>query len=70
MKTVKIYIKGMHCKSCKMLLEDSFEDLGVTSCNVNWEKGIAEVEFDPNSVTIDQLKAAVVEEGYIVTKIE
>ena len=65
-----LHIKGMHCKGCKMLLEDSFEDLGVDSCSVDWEKGLAQVEFNPDTVSVDQLKKAVAEEGYSVTKVE
>ena len=65
-----LQIKGMHCKSCKMLLEDSFEDLGVASATIDWEKGIAVVEFDENKVSLVALKKAVVDEGYTVTKVE
>ena len=36
MKKIKLYIKGMHCKSCEMLLEDAFEDLGVVSSKIDF----------------------------------
>ena len=60
MKKIKLYIKGMHCKSCEMLLEDAFEDLGVVSSKIDFAKGQAIVEFDETKVSLEQLKKAVV----------
>ena len=59
-------IKGMHCKSCKMLIEDSLEEIDVKS-NVNYEKGSVEVEFDENKVSLDKIKKQIEQEGdYVV----
>ncbi len=46
-------IKGMHCTSCKVLIEDVVSDIaGVTSCNVDMkaEKMSVEGEFSSDTV--------------------
>ncbi|MEK6899617.1 MAG: heavy metal-associated domain-containing protein [Nanoarchaeota archaeon] len=46
MKTT-ITIKGMHCKSCKMLIEDACSEIaGVKSCTVDFNTGKAVIEHD------------------------
>jgi len=44
MKTI-LTIKGLHCESCKVLIEDICKETkGVTSCNVDVKKGTAAIE--------------------------
>lgn len=68
MTTTKLKIAGMHCASCKALIEDAAGDLpGVRSCAVDYGKEEAVVEHD---VSLDP--ADLVEEiqglgGYKVT---
>ena len=62
---INLKIKGMHCKSCKMLIEDALEDLGVKS-NVDNEKGTATIEFDESKITEEKIKDAIKKEGYQV----
>ncbi len=69
MKTIKIHIKGMHCKSCEALLSGEFEDIGVTSSTIDHTKGIAKVTFDEKTITIEQLKKVILDEGYTVEKV-
>lgn len=46
MKTI-LTIKGMHCESCKVLIEDICKEVkGVTSCNVDVNKSTAVIEHD------------------------
>lgn len=63
MKT-KIQVKGMHCKSCEVLLQDELEDINVVS-TFNHKNGTAIVEFEP-PVTLDQIKKVIEAEGYTV----
>ena len=63
---IDLRIKGIHCQSCKMLIEDALEDLGVESSNVNPEKGTAVIEFDQNKVTEEEIRKAIIDEGYQV----
>lgn len=44
---MKLLIEGMHCVSCKTLIEEvSREVAGVESANVDVESGIGEFEHD------------------------
>lgn len=46
MKTI-LEIKGMHCASCKMLIEDICKDVpGVLACDVDVQAGKATIEHD------------------------
>ncbi len=49
MKTTTVTIKGTHCKSCKLLIEDVCGEIkGVTSCAVDFQTGEAVIEHDEN----------------------
>lgn len=49
MKTT-LTIKGTHCNSCKMLIEDVCKEIpGIQSCTVNFETGKTEVEHDESA---------------------
>lgn len=42
-----ITVKGTHCKSCKMLIEDVCKDIpGITSCIVNFKTGKTVIEHE------------------------
>ncbi len=65
-----IDIKGMHCASCELLIEEEITKIpGVSRCKVNYRKGVAEISHEGN---LDQnlLKAAIEEAGYGVGKDE
>ncbi len=64
----KINVKGMHCKSCDMLVEDSLGDLkGVKSVQSSHRDGHIEVEFNESLVNIDEIKKTIIDEGYEVS---
>ena len=47
MQTTTINIKGTHCNSCKLLIEDVCKDIkGTKSCTVNFETGKTMIEHD------------------------
>ena len=63
----KINVKGMHCKSCDMLVEDSLGDLkGVKSVQSLHKEGFVEVDFDESIINIDKIKKTIIAEGYEV----
>lgn len=66
MSRQKIHIKGMHCRSCEILIEDELRKVkGVTGVYVNHKTGVADVdcecELDPSEV-----RCAVEDAGYVV----
>lgn len=47
--TTRAIIKGTHCNSCKALIEDVCREIpGITSCAVDFKKGITEIEHEEN----------------------
>ena len=63
-RTLEIDIAGMHCASCSILVDDCVEDVpGVLSSRTNLKSGRC-VAVVNESVTDDQVLAAVVEAGY------
>ena len=65
MKEITLKVKGMHCKSCSMLIEDALEDINVKS-KVDSSKGIAVVEFDEKKVNEVKIRDVIKKEGYQV----
>ncbi len=61
-----LYVEGMHCKSCEMIVKDVLEEIGVES-KVSHENGTVEVTFDDEKVSLDEIKKAIKGEGYEVS---
>src|SRR3990167_494550 len=66
MSKQKIHIKGMHCRSCEILIEDELKKVrGIQSVYVNHKTGIADVhcecELDSNEV-----QTAIEKAGYTI----
>ena len=69
MKNVELKIKGMHCKSCVMLINDSLSDIkGVKSSEVSLEKNTAKISYDEKLVKEQDLISTIEKEGYKVNK--
>jgi len=65
MERKNISIKGMHCRSCEMLITDSVMEIdGVSKIKVDHAKGFGEVEFDPRKTDIKKIMSVVKEQGY------
>ncbi len=65
----KYDIKGMHCRSCEILIEKNIGKIaGVRSAEVNHRKGIAEVDFAGGSADDAAVAKAVNESGYSLGK--
>ncbi|MFQ6136497.1 MAG: heavy metal translocating P-type ATPase [Candidatus Hydrothermarchaeales archaeon] len=67
MKRIILDIEGMTSEHCQKTVSDAIAELdGVGEVLVDLEKNQARVEYDPNIMSIDALKEAVVEAGYKV----
>ena len=65
MEKKKLAIKGMHCRSCEMLITDSLMEMdGVDKVKVDHAKGSGEVEYNPQKTDIKRIIKAVKEQGY------
>ncbi|MFW5774808.1 MAG: heavy metal translocating P-type ATPase, partial [Chitinivibrionales bacterium] len=60
-----VRIGGMHCASCAQTIEKNVGKLpGVNSAEVNFGAGSASVVYDPESVTLDDIRKAVESAGF------
>jgi copper chaperone CopZ len=67
MKTEIIKTKGMHCKSCEMLISDSLgEQPGVAKVEASAKDNKVKVEYDEKKIGITKLKDLIKAEGYEV----
>jgi Cu+-exporting ATPase len=65
MKKTKLRIKGMHCQSCAILIDNSLKNgKGVASSNVNFATETATVEFDPEQTSEEKLMGIIRSRGY------
>ncbi|TFB08190.1 hypothetical protein E3V08_05020, partial [Candidatus Atribacteria bacterium MT.SAG.1] len=52
LKKIKIQIKGIHCKSCKILIETEIDVLeGVKDIDVDYQTGDCQIEFDDKKIS-------------------
>ncbi len=63
-ETVRLEIEGMSCASCAVRVEQTLNRLEGVEASVNYATDEATVSFDPASVEIDDLLAAVEASGY------
>ena len=63
-KTIKV--KGMHCSSCNLLLEDVVSEIkGVNSVKADFQAGKVAVDYLDQSL-LPKIKSAIEKEGYRV----
>jgi len=68
MKKATFNVKGMHCKSCEMIIGESLTDLGAKKAKAAWKAGTVDVEYDEKTLSEQQIKDAIKKEGYEVVK--
>ena len=65
-KTV-VPIKGMHCRSCELLIEDELKNIpGVKKVDVSHKKACAEVYYNNSQLKVEDIDKAVQNAGYQV----
>ncbi|MDO8584103.1 MAG: sulfite exporter TauE/SafE family protein [bacterium] len=67
MKQLILPIRGMHCHSCELLIEEKLKDVkGVKSVTVSERKACAEIHYEEHAPNHDELSRAVSDAGYSV----
>jgi copper chaperone CopZ len=67
MQEEKIHIKGMHCRSCKEILEMNLGSLaGVEKVSVDLAGNSARITYDSTQTTIEQIQEKIEQTGYSV----
>lgn len=62
-------IKGMHCNSCATLIEKELENK-VDSIKVSYANEKAEIEFDENKISTEEIEKPIKKLGYDIREIE
>ena len=65
MKRIELNVKGMHCKSCVVLIKDALtEHKGVKDAEVDLKKGKATISYDEELTDGAKLMHIISSEGY------
>jgi copper chaperone CopZ len=65
MATVKLWVTGMHCAHCQAKVEQALKGIsGVYSAVVDLQDGEAEIDFEDDRLTTQELVAAIQAAGY------
>ncbi|MFS0752810.1 copper chaperone CopZ [Oceanobacillus sp. 1P07AA] len=68
MQTKTLDVQGMTCGHCKMSVEGALQKLdGVTAAEVDLGSGKVDVTYDESKVSLENMKAAVEDQGYDVS---
>ena len=63
----RLYIDGMTCVNCQNKIEQVLKKTpGVESAKVSYQKGTADIAFDPDWVTLEELRQVIRGAGYEV----
>ncbi len=65
MKKITFDVKGMHCRSCEILIKEALEDKGVKA-EISFKTGKLNTEFDDKKITENKIKEIIRKEGYEV----
>ena len=64
MQIENLTVTGMNCGHCETSVVNAMEDLHVTVVEVSREKNLLSIEFDPEVITLDAIKAELIEMEY------
>ena len=63
-------VEGMHCGSCVALIEETLNERGgVTAASVDLDSARAVIEYDPSTLDVEEIRAAIAEAGYSATPV-
>jgi copper chaperone CopZ len=66
----QLTVEGMHCGSCVALIEETLtERQGVTAALVDLDSTRAVIEYDPSTLDVEGIRAAIAEVGYSATPV-
>lgn len=65
MSNVTLNVKGMSCNHCVKSVEEAVKNAGANG-QVDLANGTVAVEYNEQAVTVDQIKAAIEDQGYDV----
>jgi P-type Cu+ transporter len=68
--TARLSVEGMHCGSCVALIEETLNERdGVKAALIDLDSARAVVEYDPSTLAVEDIRAAIAEAGYSATPV-
>jgi len=69
METLHLDVPTVHCRSCKLTIEETLEELdGIIRSDVDVDTKQVTVSYDPDTVEIRAITSAIEEAGYTVER--
>jgi sulfite exporter TauE/SafE/copper chaperone CopZ len=66
-KYLNVFIKGLHCRSCELLIEEKFKDIKhVQEVQVNYKTGEAAIAYTDSAPDVRLINQAIIDAGYEV----
>ena len=66
-ESVTLNVEGMSCQHCVKAVDTNVRDLaGVNEVRVHLEQGTVDVDFQPASVTVSEIREIIEEQGYTI----
>jgi len=70
-QTTTFKVSDMHCPSCPRLIQMDLEDKpGVVAVNASLDTKLVVVEYDPASITINDLINTIKDSGYVANLLQ
>jgi len=66
MQKIELKVSGMSCGHCEKAVVNALIDIGVETSMASHKAEVVTVEFDPEKLTIEQIKNEIIECGYEV----
>lgn len=67
MKTTTVYVKGMHCRSCEVLIEDALSEIpGVQKVRVDHVTGKVDIDHTKQNIPLSQIEKIITNSGYVL----
>ena len=66
-----VSIKGMHCRSCEILIEGELKNIkGISAVDISYQTGTATIHYQGNNLDHDRVVRAIKQAGYEIGKNE
>jgi copper chaperone CopZ len=66
MEKIMLKVTRMSCAHCEKNLSNAMEDIGAKVTKISAKENFAEIEYDPENVSLEAVKAEICDVGYEV----
>ncbi|MEI7934599.1 MAG: cation transporter [Chlorobiaceae bacterium] len=63
----ELQVSGMSCGGCELLVKEALEEQkGVTLVEASYRKGVVAIDYEPEMITMETVKAVIEQQGFRV----